>query len=86
MNGNFKLFQIIEESVKEIISRYNFKFDRTVQAKVISISPDNKHVKVLINGSEINCTCHRAVGKELSIGDIVSATYESNNNFPRIHL
>ena len=72
-------YKMIEQSCKNVIDRYNFKFDTSQLAIVKSIDSSYKKVVVEINGQTKNATCHTFVGQNIAVGDVVTAIYLKGN-------
>lgn len=72
-------YKFLEKSVKNIIERYSFKYDVGQLAVVKSIDSTYKRIVVEINGEEKTGSCHPYVGRNISVGDVVTAIYLKNN-------
>lgn len=79
------ILEIIQKQFNKIANKLGY--DKTVRGKVISIAGNYKSAIVEIANSKKTCYCSVFVGKNISVGEIVSVTYESGSTaFPRIRL
>ena len=79
------ILEIIQKQFNKVANKLGY--DKTVRGKVISIAGNYKSAIVEIANSKKTCYCSVFVGKNISVGEIVSVTYESGSTaFPRIRL